>query len=144
MEGAQQTLAALDDDEDALQPRLTAATQRIAVSEAISDLRSYLARLDLDPLRLAQVEDRMGTAFDLAHQLRVEPSALTVLRDDLHQRLREIGEAAYLETLRRQCQQAEAAFRQSAVQLGGARKKGRQGPRQARLRCHAAIGHARR
>lgn len=145
LEGAQQTLAALDDDEDALQSRLTAATQRIsqllrhdpslktvydeldsariAVAEAVSDLQSYLDKLDLDPQRLAEVENRMGTAFDLARKLRVEPDGLAPLRETLHQQLREMEEAADLDTLRRQTEQAEAAYRQSATQLSTARRK---------------------
>ncbi|MEI2418182.1 DNA repair protein RecN [Orrella sp. JC864] len=145
LEGAQQTLAALDDADDAVQPRLTAATQRIAqllrhdaslrtvheeldsariaVAEAVSDLQSYLDKLELDPQRLAQVEQRMGAAFDLARKLRREPAELPALRESLHAQLREMQASGDLDALRRQAAQAEADYRQHAAQLSSARRK---------------------
>ncbi len=145
LEGAQQTLAALDDADDALQPRLTAATQRIAqllrhdsslqtvhdeldsariaVAEAVSDLQSYLDKLELDPGRLAQVEQRMSGAFDLARKLRVEPAELPGLRESLHTQLREMEASSDLDALREASSQAESAYRQLAAQLSSARRK---------------------
>jgi DNA repair protein RecN (Recombination protein N) len=48
----------------------------VQVEEAASNLRQYLDDLDLDPGRLAEVEDRLGRIHDLARKYRVPPEQL--------------------------------------------------------------------
>ncbi|VFR92796.1 DNA repair protein RecN [plant metagenome] len=145
LDGAQQTLAALDDDEDALLQRLQAAAQRIgallkhdpalksvyddldsariAVGEAVSDLQGYLGRVDIDPARLEEVETRLGAVFDLARKLRAEPAELAALQESLQARLAEMDAASDVDALRKQADLAQTAYDQAAADLGKARRK---------------------
>lgn len=145
LDGAQQTLAALDDDEDALLQRLQAAAQRIsgllkhdpalksvyddldsariAVGEAVSDLQGYLGRVDIDPARLEEVETRLGAVFDLARKLRAEPADLAALQESLQGRLADMDAASDIDALRKQAELAQTAYDQAAADLGKARRK---------------------
>ena len=101
LDGAAQILNWLDEDEDSVHQKLSASLHRasqllkhdsalktvhdaldsatIAVGEAVSDLNAYLSRVELDPERLAQTEERMRMIFDTARQFKVEPEQLTAL-----------------------------------------------------------------
>jgi len=48
----------------------------VQVEEAASNLRQYLDDLDMDPGRLAEVEERLGRIHDLARKYRVLPEQL--------------------------------------------------------------------
>ncbi|MCI2810494.1 DNA repair protein RecN [Eoetvoesiella caeni] len=145
LDGAAQALAALDNDESSALHYLNAAAHqlaplvrhdarlssicqaiesaRIGASEAASDLNSYLDKLDLDPERLAQAEQRLSALFDTARKFRVEPSELIPLQQTLQQRLAENGAAADLDALQKEAEQAQAQYQKLAGQLGAARKK---------------------
>ncbi|MBZ2189374.1 DNA repair protein RecN [Alcanivorax sp. JB21] len=58
---------------------------RLQVEAAADDLRHYLDRLDIDPERLAQVEERLSQVYTLARKHRVRPEELY----QRHQQLRE-------------------------------------------------------
>jgi DNA repair protein RecN (Recombination protein N) len=82
---------AVEGDETLAAALATVESARLQVEAAADDLRHYLDRLDLDPQRLAQVEDRLGQAYTLARKHRVRPEDLFAH----HQTLRE--EAGRLE-----------------------------------------------
>jgi DNA repair protein RecN (Recombination protein N) len=48
----------------------------VQVEEAAANLRQYLDDLDMDPARLAEVEERLGRIHDLARKYRVAPEHL--------------------------------------------------------------------
>jgi DNA repair protein RecN (Recombination protein N) len=145
LEGATQALAALDNDEGSAQSYLNAAAHqisqllrhdtrldsigqaiesaRIAAAEAASDLNSYLDKLDLDPERLAQAEQRLSSVFDAARKFRVEPGELPELHQKLLRQLGENSAAANIDALRETAAQAQADYRKLAQQLGKARQK---------------------
>lgn len=145
LDGTTQALAALDADQDSAQQYLGAASHqlkhllrhdthlqsiydaiesaRIATSEAVSDLNSYLDRLELEPERLAQAEQRLSAIFETARKFKVEPAQIPQLRQDLRDQLSASVTAADLEALALQVDAAEQAFRQSAAQLSTAREK---------------------
>jgi DNA repair protein RecN (Recombination protein N) len=81
----------------------TLESARIQVETAAGDLRHYLDRLELDPERLAQVEDRLGQAYTLARKHRVRPEELY----SHHQALR--AEAGTLDNLDDHLKGLEAA-----------------------------------
>lgn len=58
---------------------------RLQVEAAADDLRHYLDRLEIDPERLAQVEERLSLSYSLARKHRVRPEELY----QRHQQLRE-------------------------------------------------------
>lgn len=145
LEGATQALAALDNDESSAQLYLGAAlhrlqpllrhdpnlqgicdaleSARIAASEAVSDLNSYLDRLELDPDSLAQAEQRMSALFEAARQFKVEPEALPLVLDDLNAQLAQLDSAGDLAAMAQQVDKAKDQYHQLAGQLSAARKK---------------------
>lgn len=145
LDGATQALAALDSDEASVQHFLNAAmhqlrpllrhdthlqsicdaleSARIAAAEAVSDLNSYLDRLELDPESLAQAEQRLSALFEAARQFKVEPDELPGLLESLQAQRVETDEAGDLEALAERARQAQAAYQQQAKKLSTARKK---------------------
>lgn len=109
IEGAQFALAVLADDDaacerqvDSVAARLDSlseydpALQEVAalvqsvqaeLSEAVSTLRRYTDRVDLDPARLGEVERRMEAVLGAARKFRVQPEALPGLLEGWQQRL---------------------------------------------------------
>lgn len=145
LEGATQTLNTLDGEEQSLISELNSATQRIAqllkndpalqgiydalesariaCVEAASDLNSYLDKVDLDPLRLAELETRMRNIFDTAHKFRVEPEQLHALEQELEVKLAHFNKISNLEELEKSIAQRKAAYMETAQELSKARKK---------------------
>jgi len=80
----------------------------VQVEEAAANLRQYLDDLDMDPARLAEVEERLGRIHDLARKYRVPPEHL--------------GE--HLETLKAELDELDQAD-QSLGSLGGERDAAR-------------------
>lgn len=144
IEGVAQTVAQLDEDDDNTHHRLVAACQtlqqlqrhdpglasplealesaRIALGEATSDLRGYLARLEPDPERLAEVEQRVRAVFDLARKYRLEPDALPARLEQLQEQLAQLAGSEDLDALRRSVAAAEAEWREAAAALRRARE----------------------
>lgn len=102
-------LACLDEDEECVRTRLArvlgelrqhletdarlrAATglldgAAIQIAEAIGELRGYLQRLEPDPQRLEQVEERLGAIHDVARKHRIPAHELPELRQRLSEQL---------------------------------------------------------
>ena len=69
------------------------------LSDAVSTLRRYADRADLDPTRLAQVERRMDAVMSHSRKYRVQPAELPGLLAGWRQRLAELDESADLAAL---------------------------------------------
>jgi DNA repair protein RecN (Recombination protein N) len=145
LDGAARTLEALDGDDESAHSRVVAAVHtmeqlkrhdpalqgvcdelesaRIAIAEAVSDLNNYVSRVELDPARLAQAEDRLGAIFDLARKFKAEPDALPALRESLHAQLADMAAASDIDALRAQAQAAQADYAKAAAKLSAARRK---------------------
>lgn len=145
LDGASRTLEALDGDDDSAHSRVVAAVHmmeqlkrhdpalqgvcdelesaRIAIAEAVSDLNNYVSRVELDPARLAQAEERLGAIFDLARKFKAEPDALPALRESLHAQLADMAAASDIDALRAQAQAAQADYAKAAAKLSTARRK---------------------
>lgn len=145
LDGATQVLDALDGEQDSARQRVSLAAQRmqqmrrhdaalqnicdelesagIAISEAVSDLNSYITRVELDPQRLAQVEARMSAVFETARKFKTTPEELPALRDSLHSQLAEMRASGDIEALRAQAAQAQARYDAAAGKLTTARRK---------------------
>ncbi len=65
-------------------------TATIQLDEAMDRLRHYQDRLELDPLRLQQVESRLGSAHDLARKHRIPPAELPELAVRLGRELEDL------------------------------------------------------
>lgn len=114
----------LHHDPAALQPILdTLESARIASTEAISDLNSYLSSVELDPERLANLEERMADIFSMARKYRCEPEELPTLLQTLAQQLEQLSEDADLEQLEGKVAQALEHYNTVAQQLSDARAR---------------------
>lgn len=144
LDGAAQTLAALDEDELGVNHQLAVATQRIgqllrhdpalsvvhdalesaqiSIGEAVSDLNAYVSRLEPDPDQLAVTEERMRAIFELARKLRTEPDQLHALHQDLKAQLAALEASADIDALRQQATALQAAYHQAADTLSQARR----------------------
>ncbi|MDS1140804.1 DNA repair protein RecN [Pusillimonas sp. SM2304] len=145
LDGATQALAALDDEQGAALQALNAAAHavqqqlrhdtqlqgiydaiesaRISAAEAVSDLNSYLDKLELEPDRLAQAEQRLSAIFDAARKFKTEPEALPALQESLHEQLNASQAAADTEALAKRVDEAAAQYQDLAGQLSKARRK---------------------
>jgi DNA repair protein RecN (Recombination protein N) len=96
---------------------------RISADEAISDLNSYLGRLELEPERLAQAEQRLAAVFELARKFNTEPADLPALQETLAEKLQASQAAADTDALSAKAEAAESAYMQLAGKLAQARRK---------------------
>ena len=114
----------LHHDPAALQPILdTLESARIASTEAISDLNSYLSSVELDPDRLANLEERMADIFSMARKYRCEPEELPALLQTLAQQLEQLSEDADLEQLEGKVAHAHEHYNTLAQRLSDARAR---------------------
>lgn len=93
------------------------------LTEAISTLRRYADRVDLDPARLAEVERRMEAVLASARKYRVQPGELPALLADWQQRLAALNASADLAGLAARADAAQADYRRLATQLSAGRQR---------------------
>lgn len=145
LDGATQALAALSEEDGSAQHALNAASTqirqllrhdnqlqgvyesiesaRIASAEAVSDLNSYLDKLELDPAGLAHAEQRLSAIFDMARKFKVEPEELPALQLSWQTQLADSRNAGDIEALERQAEESRKQYESLAGQLTKARRK---------------------
>ena len=145
LDGAAQTLAALDQDDASIQHQLGSAVQRIgqllrhdahlktvydaldsaqiAVGEAVSDLNDYVSRAELDPARLSVLDNRMRAIFELARKFKTEPDDLYKLEQTLKAELDTLQSSSDIQALRAQAAARRAEYETAANALTVARGK---------------------
>ena len=97
---------------------------QIQLHEAADALRHYADGMDLDPERLAFVDERLGLLHDLARKHRVAPQELTAHFEQLAAELAELeGDSYDVEALERDLATAALAYREAAEQLRDSRIK---------------------
>lgn len=145
LDGAASTLNALDGDDDSAHSRVVSASHqlqqlirhdpglqgvcdelesaRIAIAEAVSDLNNYVSKVELDPARLAQAEERLSAVFETGRKFKTDPEALPALRESLHTQLADMQAATDVAALRTQAAAAQAEYEKAAARLSVARRK---------------------
>lgn len=118
-------LSALQDHDATLAPIVTMLNDAsIQVEEASSELRAYCDALEIDPLRLQQVESRYSKAMELARKHMVEPEALYALHQQLAQEFKQLeDDDSRLDGLHQEVGKAKAAYLGAAEQLSASRKQ---------------------
>ena len=109
--------AALKDVSDSLE------SAHIQLDEAIHGLNRYLQKIDLDPARLEQVEERMQALHGAAKKYRADVDALPQLLLETADRLEALTASQNIEALREKVKQEEASYLKSAKQLSEHRSK---------------------
>jgi DNA repair protein RecN (Recombination protein N) len=111
------------------QPELAEAEQLlgsalIQVEEASRELQHHVDSFELDPERLAEVEQRLSAIYDIARKHRVQPGELPTLHRQLQEELQQnAGGDARIEQLRGELQQLRADYDRAAGELGGKRRQ---------------------
>lgn len=145
IDGAQYALAVLADDDAACERQIDSVATRLAglaeydpalaevaellgsvqaeLADAVSTLRRYADRVDLDPARLAEVERRMEAVLSHARKYRVAPPELPGLLAGWKQRLAELAAAADLGALETRVAAAAADYRRLAATLSAGRRQ---------------------
>ncbi|MCL2345861.1 MAG: DNA repair protein RecN [Desulfobulbus sp.] len=145
MAGAQFALAALADDDNACERQVDSVAARLStlaeydpalgdvaallqsvqaeLADAVSTLRRYGDRVDLDPARLTEVERRIDAVLAAARKYRVQPAELPGLLAGWQQRLATLEAASDLAALTASATQTRAAYQAKAERLSTGRKK---------------------
>jgi DNA repair protein RecN (Recombination protein N) len=97
-------------------------TAHTHLDEAASSLSHYADRVDLDPQRLAWVEERMASLHSLSRKLRCEPEELVSLHAQLAQELQDLQAAQNIEALSEQVKRDQALYDKAAANLTRRRK----------------------
>jgi DNA repair protein RecN (Recombination protein N) len=144
IEGAQFALAVLADDDAACERQVDSVASRLGslaeydpaleevaalvqsvqaeLSEAVSTLRRYIDRVDVDPARLQEIERRMEAVLAAARKHRVRPEALPGLLAEWKQRLSVLDASTDLAALEAQVAVAHASYLDKANALSAARR----------------------
>lgn len=99
----------------------------IQVEEAASELRSYCDQLEIDPLRLQQVEARYAKAMDLARKHSVMPEALYQHHQELADEFASLSDQeTLLGTLESEVAEARTAYLVATQSLSESRQRAAQ------------------
>ncbi|WP_226663396.1 DNA repair protein RecN [Microbulbifer aggregans] len=90
---------------------------RIQIDEAAGTLSRHIDRFEMDPERLAEVEERLSAIYSIARKHRVQPDQLPELQQQWQQEVDEIGAPDALDKLAAECERLEQQFRKSAAKL---------------------------
>lgn len=108
--------ASLDRDIEAAAGLLREAV--INCDEALNSIQAALARLDLSPERIGQLERELGRQHDLARKHRVEPEQLQEVLDRLQARLQRAGSLEQrLDEIDRELSASLRRYREAAAAL---------------------------
>ena len=96
----------------------------IQIDEAASELRAYTEQLEIDPMRMQNVEARYSKALELARKHNVKPESLYAFHQDLSQEYQELIKDDYaLEGLSQELEKLDQEYRLSAHKLFKSRIK---------------------
>jgi len=96
----------------------------IQLDEAAGELRNYVNDIDLDPQRLAEVENRMNALHDAARKHRVAVEELPALHGRLKEELAKLENSdVQLDSLRKQIMAAAQRYEGLSLKLGAGRKQ---------------------
>lgn len=145
IEGAQFALALLADNDAACEQQIDRVAARLSslgeydpaleevaslvqsvqaeLSDAVSTLRRYADRVDLDPRRLAEVERRMDAVMTNARKYRVPPQDLPALLASWQERLAALAASADLAALAARVAITQQEFLQQASDLSARRRQ---------------------
>jgi len=96
---------------------------QIQLDEAIHGLNRYLQKIDLDPARLEQVEERMQALHGAAKKYRSEVDHLPILLSETAERLEALTASQNIEALREKVKQEEVAYLKLGKQLSQKRSQ---------------------
>ena len=94
----------------------------VELREAVTELRHYLQKLDLDPERLSDLDREISDVQEIARKFRIEPKRIPEMLQQKRDRLTSLGGGQSLDALIEQEKIAEAAYMETAKKLTKARQ----------------------
>jgi DNA repair protein RecN (Recombination protein N) len=94
----------------------------VELREAVTELRHYLQKLDLDPERLADLDREISDVQEIARKFRIEPKRIPEMLQQKRDRLTSLGGGQSLDALIEQERAAETAYMETAKKLTKARQ----------------------
>ena len=94
----------------------------VELREAVTELRHYLQKLDLDPERLADLDREISDVQEIARKFRIEPKRIPEMLQQKRDRLTSLGGGQSLDALIEQEKIAESAYMETAKKLTKARQ----------------------
>ena len=114
-------LAKLDSHlEDA---KISLESAQIQISEATHSLNRYLQKIDVDPERLAEVEERLKALHNAAKKFKVTPEELPTIWIDIKEKVNAIKDSQDLAALEKNLQATQAEYNKAAKSLSLNRNK---------------------
>jgi DNA repair protein RecN (Recombination protein N) len=99
------------------------ASSLAQVEDTVHSLRAYLRRTELDPQRLAELDERLSLWMSLARRYRRDPADLPALLAQWQQDLKQLDAAADLAALEAAERRALQLYQQEARRISQARAK---------------------
>lgn len=96
---------------------------QIQVQESVYELKHYRQNLDLDPIALQNIDQRLSTIHALARKFRVTPEELPELQESLSLQLEMLGADADIDQLQVLEAAAHADYLERAKELSAIRQK---------------------
>jgi DNA repair protein RecN (Recombination protein N) len=94
----------------------------VELREAVTELRHYLQKLDVDPERLADLDREISDVQEIARKFRIEPKRIPEMLQQKRDRLTSLGGGQSLDALIEQERAAETAYMETAKKLTKARQ----------------------
>lgn len=119
---AADAIADVVDADPRLQPALDVLRSAQAqLSDAAHTLRGYLQHADLDPRRLATLDERLATWMSLARRFKLPPAELAQAMATWQAELAALDASTDVDALARAAKEAEKSFRDEAKRVSKAR-----------------------
>ncbi len=97
---------------------------QIQIEEASQELKHYLDRLDLNPERLNEVDERLTTIYDLARKHRIQPEGIPELHENLQTELDSLNHSdEALEQLQKDVTRIQKQYTERAQKLTQVRQE---------------------
>jgi len=119
------------------------ASAQAQAEDAAHSLHAYLRRADLDPDKLARLDERLGLWLGLARRYKRPPEELPAVWAQWRQDLAKLDAAGDLQALEAAEQASAKAYEQAARALSRQRHKAAPAPGPCRHAGDAAAGHGR-
>ena len=145
IESAQSAINSLDDSEGAVLSQIDSVASQLSkdaetdpalkesvalvdsasveLREAVSTLRHYLRKLDVDPARLTDIDREMADVQEIARKFRIEPKRIPDILQQKRDRLSALGGGQSLDELIAAEQLASATFMDAAKKLTKSRQQ---------------------
>lgn len=114
-------LAKLDSNLDDAKIAIEAA--QIQLGEAAHSLNRYLQKIDVDPARLQEVEERLKDLHSASKKFKCVPESLPQIWEDIREKVTAIKDSQDLAALEKNLQVTQANYLKEAKLLSQARKK---------------------